>query len=292
MLKIYKSNCFPSNQNQFFYTFFGGRKQVGKTIYITPIVKYPQVAELKLPTNVININEAEMGRFSPLRVRDISGPVINAYNIKHAASQIDITFQSDPHVNKYDCRGAVSLSSSMQSNVPSPFTGNKTHLNMPGSQWGQGHKYLSDHLHSAHYLTLRNEYRGKMYKAITVGARKMSTEPDVPLSAKEKLKKAVKDYGATVIVFHVTISLLSLGGCYVLVSSGVDVLAILKYFNIGEGALFNAVTSNAGTFVIAYGVHKIFAPARIAITLTATPFIVRYLRRIGILKSSASGGGK
>ncbi|CAH2243126.1 jg14420 [Pararge aegeria aegeria] len=120
----------------------------------------------------------------------------------------------------------------------------------------------------------------------------MSTEPDVPLSAKEKLKKAVKDYGATVIVFHVTISLLSLGGCYVLVSSGVDVLAILKYFNIGEGALFNAVTSNAGTFVIAYGVHKIFAPARIAITLTATPFIVRYLRRIGILKSSASGGGK
>lgn len=46
----------------------------------------------------------------------------------------------------------------------------------------------------------------------------MSTETDPPLSAKEKLKKAVKDYGSTVIIFHVSISLLSLGGCYLLVS--------------------------------------------------------------------------
>jgi hypothetical protein len=104
-----------------------------------------------------------MSRFSPLRARDISGPVINTYYEKQREgfSKIDITHQVDPHVNKYDCRGAVSLSSSMQSNVPSPFTGNHTHLNMPGSQWGQGYKYLSDHLHSAHYLTLRNEYRNK-----------------------------------------------------------------------------------------------------------------------------------
>lgn len=38
------------------------------------------------------------------------------------------------------------------------------------------------------------------------------------LSKKEKLKKAVKEYGSTVIVFHVGISLLSLGTCYLLVS--------------------------------------------------------------------------
>lgn len=106
-----------------------------------------------------------MGRFSPLRERDISGPVISScYKKQIDLGKIDITVQSDPHVNKYDCRGAVSLSSSMQSNVPSPFSGNHTHLNMPGSQWGQGHKYLSDHLHSAHYLTLRNEYRARVSK--------------------------------------------------------------------------------------------------------------------------------
>lgn len=38
------------------------------------------------------------------------------------------------------------------------------------------------------------------------------------LGAAEKLKLAIRDYGGTVIVFHVTISLMSLGSCYVLVS--------------------------------------------------------------------------
>lgn len=41
---------------------------------------------------------------------------------------------------------------------------------------------------------------------------------DKDLSRKEKLKKAVKEYGSTVIVFHVGISLISLGTCYLLVS--------------------------------------------------------------------------
>lgn len=133
-----------------------------QNLHNTIVMKFP-ITAMKLPTNVVDINASEMGRFSPFRERDISGPVINSYYQKQEdMSKIDITVQADPHVNKYDCRGAVSLSSSMQSNVPSPFTGDHTHLNMPGSQWGQGQKYLSDHLHSAHYLTLRNEYRGRM----------------------------------------------------------------------------------------------------------------------------------
>ena len=43
-----------------------------------------------------------------------------------------------------------------------------------------------------------------------------STGPQ--LSQREKLKRAVKEYGSTVIVFHVTISLISLGGFYLAVS--------------------------------------------------------------------------
>ncbi|CAF4760221.1 unnamed protein product [Pieris macdunnoughi] len=272
MLKVY------SRINQNFYpqkhlpnTYFGGSCTLGKTIHNTISLKFPQVAALKLPTNVVNINATEMGS--------------DKLNMK-----IDITVQSDPYVNKYDCRGAVNLSSSMQSNVPSPFSGNHTHLGMPGSQWGQGYKYLSDNLQSAHYLTLRNEYRGIIGG---IGTRKMSANASDTLSAKDKLKKAVKDYGATVIVFHVSISLMSLGICYVLVSSGVDLVAVMKYFNIGEGKLSNMITSNAGTFVIAYAIHKVLAPARIGITLTSTPFIVQYLRNKGILKATKvnKGGG-
>uniref|UniRef100_A0A1E1VXC7 Uncharacterized protein n=2 Tax=Pectinophora gossypiella TaxID=13191 RepID=A0A1E1VXC7_PECGO len=173
-IKMYKVYSKPSNyyngSKYFANTFFGGKgnNPVDKTLHISSIYKFPQVAALKLPTNVIDINSSEMGRFSPLRERDISGPVINSFYEKQSQKypNIDITVQADPHVNKYDCRGAVSLSSSMQSNVPSPFSGNHTHLNMPGSQWGQGYKYLSDHLHSAHYLTLRNEYRSNMTNKI------------------------------------------------------------------------------------------------------------------------------
>lgn len=74
-----------------------------------------------------------------------------------------------------------------------------------------------------------------------------------------------------------------------------DLVAILKSFNIGEGTVSKLASSNAGTFVIAYAVHKVFAPVRMAITLAATPFLVRYLRHIGIIKRKINigdGNGK
>lgn len=44
------------------------------------------------------------------------------------------------------------------------------------------------------------------------------------------------------------------------------------------------IAENASTFIIAYAVHKVFAPVRISITLFSTPFIVKYLRNRKILK--------
>jgi hypothetical protein len=44
------------------------------------------------------------------------------------------------------------------------------------------------------------------------------------------------------------------------------------------------VAAEASNFVIAYALHKMLAPVRIGITLAATPVIVRYLRKIGVLK--------
>lgn len=44
-------------------------------------------------------------------------------------------------------------------------------------------------------------------------------ENPVPeLSTKDKLKRAVKDYGATVMIFHISISLASLGFSYLVIS--------------------------------------------------------------------------
>lgn len=71
--------------------------------------------------------------------------------------------------------------------------------------------------------------------------------------------------------------------------SGLDVAAILKYMGMktASSSLANSVTAGASTFVIAYAVHKVFAPLRISITLASAPFIVRYLRKRGFLKPKA-----
>lgn len=42
--------------------------------------------------------------------------------------------------------------------------------------------------------------------------------PAAPLSRAELLKKAFKEYGSTIVIFHVSISLISLGTFYMLVS--------------------------------------------------------------------------
>lgn len=104
-----------------------------------------------------------------------------------------------------------------------------------------------------------------------------------PLTKKEQLKKAFKDYGSTVIVFHIGISLISLGGFYLLVSSGLDVFALVEKLGFSADSI-GKLGANASTFVVAYAIHKVFAPVRISITLFSTPFIVRYLRGRGILK--------
>ena len=61
-------------------------------------------------------------------------------------------------------------------------------------------------------------------------------------------------------------------------------LSILSAVGAGESLLSSRVATGASTFVIAYAVHKVFAPVRIAVTLTSAPFIVRYLRVRRILK--------
>ncbi|XP_075211621.1 protein FAM210B, mitochondrial-like isoform X2 [Lycorma delicatula] len=124
-------------------------------------------------------------------------------------------------------------------------------------------------------------------KLLRLYCNNVGTDDTSNLSKKEKLKRAVKDYGATVIIFHVTISLMSLGCCYLVVASGLDVGAVISSAGLGGSS---EIANEAGLFVIAYAIHKVFAPVRISITLAATPFIVRYLRKINVLKTPRSKG--
>lgn len=76
------------------------------------------------------------------------------------------------------------------------------------------------------FLTINKRFISLSSKNFNEQALKTPGEseekPPVKESAQSKLKKAVKEYGSTVIVFHVGISLISLGVSYLLVSRYVN----------------------------------------------------------------------
>lgn len=107
------------------------------------------------------------------------------------------------------------------------------------------------------------------------------------LTLKERLKFVVQEYGTTAIVFHVCISLTSLGLCYAAVKSGIDVQAALQKIGANPKVSESMVATEASTFVVAYACHKVFAPVRMLMTITCTPLIVRRLRIMGLMKHPA-----
>ncbi|CAM2102395.1 unnamed protein product [Caretta caretta] len=115
-----------------------------------------------------------------------------------------------------------------------------------------------------------------------------SDEDEKKPNKSQQLKKVFKEYGAVGVSFHIGISLMSLGIFYLAVSSGVDMTAVLLKLGFNEALVQSKVAAGTSTFVLAYAIHKVFAPVRISITLVSVPFLVRYFRKIGFFKPPAS----
>ncbi|KAM9361313.1 protein FAM210B, mitochondrial [Symphorus nematophorus] len=117
---------------------------------------------------------------------------------------------------------------------------------------------------------------------------KASGEPEPEEGGKptktQQLKKVFKEYGAVGVSFHICISLMSLGMFYLLISSGIDMAAVLCKLGFSEAVVRSKMAAGTSTFVLAYAIHKLFAPVRISITLVSVPLIVRYFRKTGLFK--------
>ncbi|XP_032370761.1 protein FAM210B, mitochondrial [Etheostoma spectabile] len=100
----------------------------------------------------------------------------------------------------------------------------------------------------------------------------------------QQLKKVFKEYGAVGVSFHIGISLMSLGMFYLLLSSGIDMTAVLCKVGFSKAVVQSKMAAGTSTFVLAYAVHKLFAPVRISVTLVSVPLIVRYFRKTGLFK--------
>ena len=91
-----------------------------------------------------------------------------------------------------------------------------------------------------------------------------STQPE-----KSKLRKFYDEYGKLGIGVYLGISVISVSSIYTSIKLGVDVNSILEKFNLQD----NKLVSKAGPFALAYGIHKIFAPARLLLAFIITPVI-------------------
>ncbi|XP_021569139.1 protein FAM210B [Carlito syrichta] len=107
-------------------------------------------------------------------------------------------------------------------------------------------------------------------------------------SKSQQLKKVFQEYGAVGVSLHIGISLVSLGIFYMVVSSGVDMSAVLLKLGFKESLVQSKMAAGTSTFVVAYAIHKLFAPVRISITLVSVPLIVRYFRKVGFFKPPAA----
>ncbi|KAL2763536.1 protein FAM210B, mitochondrial [Daubentonia madagascariensis] len=134
--------------------------------------------------------------------------------------------------------------------------------------------------------TARGDCRGRQdprRAAETTGSSVSSTE-EKKQSKSQQLKKIFQEYGAVAVSLHIGISLISLGIFYMVVSSGVDMSAVLLKLGFKESLVQSKLAAGTSTFVVAYAMHKLLAPVRISITLVSVPFIVRYFRKVGFFK--------
>ncbi|KYN02665.1 hypothetical protein ALC62_06464, partial [Cyphomyrmex costatus] len=274
-------------------------------LHLTSARYYPDPPTLTLPNNVCDIFANETGRFTPERARDIALYTENGGTSVSTANCSGFPkIRDDSHVDSYDCFGAVSLNGTMQSNVPKPFSscGKSMHLNMPGGQWSRDGKYIAEDMQRSHYRKLScatnafimNPLLRATYWPIYTTRISYSTDISktsqkdqaavfATKSKRERFRLLLRDYGSTLLIFHITISLISLGGCYTVVISGIDVTPFVQTWTGGNEQV-ESLLKVSTDFIIAYTVHKLLAPVRMGISLSVTPMLVKYLRKIGLLK--------
>lgn len=90
-------------------------------------------------------------------------------------------------------------------------------------------------------------------------------------------KDLLKQYGSAYLITSISLSLVSFGVCYVAVSNGVDMAALLG--KVGIETSSSAETT--GTVAVAYAIHKAASPIRFPPTVALTPAVAKFLGKKG-----------
>uniref|UniRef100_A0A0D6R043 DUF1279 domain-containing protein n=1 Tax=Araucaria cunninghamii TaxID=56994 RepID=A0A0D6R043_ARACU len=97
---------------------------------------------------------------------------------------------------------------------------------------------------------------------------------------KEKKKNQAKEllarYGGAYLATSISLSLMSFTACYLLITFGVDVQALLHKVGIDT----NETGERVGTFALAYAAHKAASPIRFPPTVALTPVVANWFDKI------------
>ncbi len=91
-----------------------------------------------------------------------------------------------------------------------------------------------------------------------------------------RLKKFLKEYGKLGVIVYLSLSTVSISTFYLALRSGIDVKAILTSIGLPDSPLIDS----AGTLAVAYAIHKLFMPVRIALTIALTSYIAKRAPRL------------
>lgn len=101
----------------------------------------------------------------------------------------------------------------------------------------------------------------------------------------QKMKQMTKDYWHILVPVHVVTSIGWILIFYTAAKNSVDVIWIMERLRFSDRYVDALRGSSAGYWAVAYALYKICTPVRYMVTVGGTTLSIKYLRRMGYLKT-------
>ena len=96
------------------------------------------------------------------------------------------------------------------------------------------------------------------------------------------IKTLLSEYGVIALLFHFTVWVISLASVYTVLSTGLDIDSLLPDWIMSDDG--TAAAGVAGRAAVTVGVVEAIGPARIALTVAATPSVSKKAREFAIVR--------
>ncbi|KAL6205239.1 hypothetical protein ACLB2K_022501 [Fragaria x ananassa] len=127
---------------------------------------------------------------------------------------------------------------------------------------------------SAEEITKKYGLEAGLWKIFS--SKEEGKEYEEKKSKGDEAKELLAKYGGAYLATSITLSIISFSLCYVLISTGVDVQALLQKVGISS----NEAGEKVGTFALAYAAHKAASPIRFPPTVALTPVVASWIGKI------------